>query len=96
MIGATTARALSQVTSRPKVSTTAPSDSITPASLFADTSRPVRVRMAVTTSPTTGAPVPRLQKISIRRRTPKTLASTRVSSASARAAIGRSENSLSR
>ena len=66
------------------------------ASWLTDVSWRVSARIPVTTSPTTGAPVPRLQKISIRRRTPNTLAPTCVSSASARAAMGRSENSLSR
>ena len=66
------------------------------ASLVGEMSPMVSARIAATTRPTTGAPVPRLQKISIRRRTPKTLACTWVSPTSARAAIGRRENSLSR
>ena len=79
-IGETTARALSQVTRKPKQSTTAPSARI-------DDRQPDQRRLADRHAPgcprrcrpTTGAPVPRPQKISIRRRTPNTLARTCVS-----------------
>ena len=59
-------------------------------------SSPLSESSETTIRPTTGAPVPRPQKSSIRRRTPRRLARTRSSPVSARAAIGRSANSLNR
>ena len=95
-MGATTARAVSQVTSEPKRSTTPPRARITTASRVPSTSSPVSVSRATTTKPTTGAPVPTPQNSSILRRTPSPRTRTRSSPDSARAAIGRSENSASR
>ena len=95
-IGATTARAFSQVISRPKERTTAVSAMITTASLVSVVWPIVIARIATTSRPTTGAPVPSPQNTSIRRRTPNSLARTCSSPDKARAAMGRSENSLSR
>ena len=66
------------------------------ASLVTEMSPTVSARIAVTTRPATGAPVPSDQNSTIRRRTPRPRTCNRSSPESARAATGRSANSVNR
>jgi hypothetical protein len=103
MIGATTERALRSVNMNPKISTAAQTTIVTIAiwSSVVPPSRGLRsstsARIAATSRPITGTPVPIPQKITIRGPTPtnRTLLFTSVS-ASARAATGRRANSVRR
>ncbi len=94
--GASTARAPSTVISRPKTSTTPPTTIVATGSRSMSEA-PARVRIAATTSATTGAPVPTYQKMTMRERMlmPRRLSLGRAS-IRARAAIGRIANSVSR
>ena len=94
--GATIARAVNTVTSRPNTSTTPPRPITVTANRLAATPPRSSTSTAKLISPASGTPVPRHQNTSIRAPTPPGRGRAPSSWASARAATGRNANSPSR